>query len=277
MSFWQDAPPPPEKTPVSPLGWLRVFVKGGVLGAVTFGGLVVLLLLRLIEWPLFGLKRPVTPFITCFVCRVAFLILGIKHSVQGAPMKEHGAIVSNHASWLDIFALNACDRFYFVAKAEVARWPMIGWLARATGTVFIKRETREAQAQKEVFEARLDAGHRLLFFPEGTSTDGLRVLPFKATLFAAFFSDHLRETCAIQPATVIYTPPRGEDAVFYGWWADMSFGSHLLKVLAAPRQGAVQVVFHDPLPISAYENRKALAKASEEQVRSAMPSPDLGA
>jgi lyso-ornithine lipid O-acyltransferase len=97
-------------------------------------------------------------------------------------MQHKGALVANHASWLDIFTLNACDRIYFVSKSEVAGWPGIGWLARATGTVFINRQGREAQMQKLLFEARLRAGHRLLFFPEGTSTDGQRVLDFKSTL-----------------------------------------------------------------------------------------------
>ena len=95
-------------------------------------------------------------------------------------------VVANHASWLDIFALNAPQRIYFVSKDEVRDWPGIGWLARATGTVFIARKSREAGVQARLFETRMAAGHRLLFFPEGTSTDGRRVLPFKTTLFAAF-------------------------------------------------------------------------------------------
>lgn len=271
MTLWPDAPPTPETPRIGPMGWVRVLLRGFVLGMVTFGGFALLLLLRLIERPLYGLRRPFTPHLTRTVCRSAFKILGIKHSVRGAPMSHHGAIVANHGSWLDIFTLNACDTFYFVAKAEVASWPLIGWLARATGTVFIKREGREAREQKALFEKRLDMGHRLLFFPEGTSTDSIRVLPFKSTLFAAFFSPHLKETCWIQPVTAIYTAPTGQDETFYGWWGDMSFGGHLLKVLAAPRQGSVEVVFHEPLPVAKYEDRKSLARDAEQAVRSAMP------
>ena len=271
MSFWPDAPEPPESPPVGPLGWLRVILKGGVLGLVVFGGLAVHLLVRLIEWPIFGLNRPVTPHITRAVSRAAVAILGLRFAMRGLPMKHHGALVANHASWLDIFTLNACDTFYFVAKAEVAGWAFIGWLARATGTVFIKRDGREAAKQKALFEARLDAGHRLLFFPEGTSTDSLRVLPFKPTLFAAFFSKHLKETCWIQPVTVIYTAPAGQDPSFYGWWGDMTFAQHLVKVLAAPRQGSVEVVFHEPLSVASFVDRKHLAQVAEEQVRSAAP------
>jgi 1-acyl-sn-glycerol-3-phosphate acyltransferase len=154
-----------------------------------------------------------------------------------------------------------------VAKAEVAGWPGIGWLARAAGTVFIRRDRAEAAAQARLFEARLEAGHRLAFFPEGTSTDGRRVLPFNSTLFQAFFADHLRSGLRVQPVTIVYTAPPGEDPRFYGWWGDMEFGSHLLRVLAAPRRGRVEVIWHPPVPVAAMETRKALAKTCEEVVR----------
>ncbi|ALG90386.1 MULTISPECIES: lysophospholipid acyltransferase family protein [Actibacterium] len=262
---------PPEDPPFGPLGWLRVLWRGAALAGVTFAGLAVLLLLRLIERPLFGLHRPVTPFITQFVCRTAFVILGMRYQVRGTPMAERGAVVANHSSWLDIFTLNARKRIYFVSKSEVAGWPVIGWLARATGTVFINRDTREARHQKEVFEARLKAGHKLLFFPEGTSTDGMQVLPFKSTLFAAFFSDALRGFLHVQPVTVIYRAPAGQDPRFYGWWGDMEFGPHLLKVLAARRQGSAEVVYHPPLRVADFESRKALARGCEEAVRGGLP------
>ncbi len=252
-----------------PLGWIRATLRGAVLAIVTFGSLAVLLLVRLVERPLYGVKRPWTPYITQFVCRSAFFIMGIRCETHGARMAEHGAVVSNHSSWLDIFTLNAAKRIYFVSKAEVAEWPGIGWLARATGTVFIRRDTREARTQKEVFETRLKAGHKLLFFPEGTSTDGLRVLPFKPTLFAAFFSEELRDLLWVQPVTVTYHAPAGEDPRFYGWWGDMDFGSHLLKILSAPHQGSVQVIWHRPVRVADFAERKSLAKHCEEAVRSA--------
>ncbi len=122
-------------------------------------------------------------------------------------MHEKGAVVANHSSWLDIFTLNASQRIYFVAKSEVSGWPGIGWLARATGTVFITRKGTEAKRQQDLFEARLRAGHQLLFFPEGTSTDALRVLPFKPTLFQAFFTHGLDRVLFIQPVTVVYHAP----------------------------------------------------------------------
>lgn len=252
-------------------GWFRVVLRGSVLGLVIFGGLSVLGLLRLIERPMFGETRPITPHVTQFACRLAFWIMGIKLHIQGVPMPIHqrGAVVANHASWLDIFALNAAQRVYFVSKSEVARWPGIGWLARATGTVFIARKSVEAKVQQGLFEARLRSGHRLLFFPEGTSTDTRHVLPFKPTLFAAFYTHGMEHVMSIQPVTLIYHPPRNADPRFYGWWGDMDFASHLLMVLASPRQGAVKVILHDALVVDDFANRKTLAAECEEIIRAA--------
>ena len=263
---WRGAEPPPAP-PVTALGWVRVVGRGLLLGLVTYGGLAVMLLLRLVERPIFGLKRPVTPFITLFVCRAALAILGIRCTRHGQPMRERGALVCNHVSWLDIFVLNAAQRVYFVSKSEVAGWPVIGGLARATGTVFINRSGREAGRQKILFEARLRANHRLLFFPEGTSTDGQRVLPFKSTLFAAFYSHGLEEILHVQPLTLRYHTPAGQDPRFYAWWGEMGFAGHLIAVLAAPRQGRVELIFHEPVRVGELDGRKALAAHCERAVR----------
>ncbi len=264
MTWNEGAPPEPA---IGPLGWIRAGLRGAVLGGVTFGCLGLLLLVRLIERPLCGQRRPVTPWITQFVCRSAFVILGIRYRTRGLVMTDPGAVVANHASWLDIFALNARRRIYFVAKVEVAGWPAIGWLARATGTLFIKRDPRDAVAQVQVFRERLALGHTLLFFPEGTSTDGLRVLGFKPTLFAAFFADGLRETLSVQPVTVVYAAAPGTDPRQYGWWGNMEFGPHLLSTLAAARQGSVTVIYHSPMRVADFTDRKALAAAVESAVR----------
>ncbi|MBT8411207.1 MAG: 1-acyl-sn-glycerol-3-phosphate acyltransferase [Octadecabacter sp.] len=257
----------PESHRITPMGWLRVVLRGTLVALLTFGCLGLLLLVRLLERPLCGQGRPVTPYITQFVCRMAFVLMGIRYARVGAPMRGAGAVVANHSSWLDIFALNAAKRIYFVSKAEVAGWPGIGWLARATGTVFIARDRREAAAQVQVFRERLGHGHKLLFFPEGTSTDGQRVLPFKATLFAAFFDPALRDTLSIQPVSVVYHAPKGSDPRHYGWWGDMDFGPHLLATLAQSPQGGVTVVYHDPVKVADFADRKALAAALETTVR----------
>ena len=263
MSVAWESGDAPRSDPIRRLDWLRVVLRGGLLGAITFGCLALLLLLRLVERPLFGARRPVTPHITQFVCRSAFVILGIRRRVHGRPMRRGGAVVANHASWLDIFVLNAGQRVYFVSKSAVRDWFGIGWLARATGTVFIDRKAREARAHRDLIAQRIGMGHKLLFFPEGTSTDGRRVLPFRSTLFDAFFAAG-DGGLTVQPVTVVYTAPKGQDPRFYGWWGDMDYGAHLLKVLAAPRQGAVDVTYHAPLKVGDHANRKLLARAAHD-------------
>lgn len=264
-----DVPPPPRR--IGPVGWLLIVGRGTVLVVFLMLGLMVHSLFRLIEWPLCGQNRPVTPRITRFVCRIALRIMGIGYSTKGAPMPHKGAVVANHAGWLDIFPLNAGQSIYFVSKAEVSSWPGIGLLAKATGTVFISRKGTEAKRQQEVFETRLRAGHQLLFFPEGTSTDSLTVLPFKSTLFQAFYTHGLDRVLQIQPVTVVWHAPAGEDPRFYGWWGDMDFATHLLRVLSVPRQGRVEVIWHPPVPVDAFPGRKELALYCERVIRTAHP------
>lgn len=249
------------------IGWGLVVVRAAVLLPFVTFCLGLLLLLRCLERPMFGMRRPVTPYITQFVCRTALWVIGLRYEQIGTPMRENGAVVANHASWLDIFTLNAAQRIYFVAKAEVSGWAGIGWLARATGTVFINRRARDAAAQKQTFENRLTSGHKLLFFPEGTSTDSLGVLPFKPTLFAAFFADALRDELSIQPVTVMYNAADGMDIRYYGWWGDMDFGGHFVRMLATRRHGHVTVTYHDPIKVADIADRKTLAKLCEDKVR----------
>ncbi|MBR2572879.1 MAG: 1-acyl-sn-glycerol-3-phosphate acyltransferase [Loktanella sp.] len=261
---------PPAHPRLALRDWLRVLRRGLPLALLVFGGLLVLVLIRLVERPICGLRRPVTPFVTQAVCRAAFMLLGIGYQTRGTRMRGPGAVVANHVSWLDIFALNARKRIYFVSKSEVAGWPGIGWLARATGTVFIRRDRRDTLGQIALFRDRLQAGHKLLFFPEGTSTDGLQVLPFKPTLFAAFLDPALCADLQVQPVTLRYCAPAGADARFYGWWGDMGFGPHLLATLAARHQGGVTVIYHPPLRVRDFADRKALARVLEDKVRAGL-------
>lgn len=265
MSDWVKAPYEPPR--ITALGWLRVVWRGSLLALAAYGGLVLLLALRLIERPLYGPERPWTPRITQTVCRTALMILRLGYTVRGSPMRGPGALVANHSSWLDIFTLNAGAPIYFVSKSEVAGWAGIGWLARATGTVFIARKSAEAKRQQAMFEERLTAGHMLLFFPEGTSTDALRVLPFKSTLFAAFFSADVPTPLQIQPVTVVYHAPAGMDPRHYGWWGEMAFAPHLIKVLADARPGRVEVIYHAPVSVHAFDDRKALSAYCERVIR----------
>jgi 1-acyl-sn-glycerol-3-phosphate acyltransferase len=263
----------PDHVRVGPIGWVLAAIRAVALLVVLIAGLLILLALRLPERLWSGTRRPWTSRLTQGVCRLSLRTLGFRLTVRGAPLAGWGAVVANHSSWLDIFVLNACQPITFVSKSEVARWPFIGWLARATGTVFIERDPRKAAAQARLFVERIRQGDRLLFFPEGTSTDGMRVLPFKSTLFEAFFAEGLADVMAIQPVAVTYRAPKGTDPRFYGWWGDMSLAPHLLLTLAALRQGGAEVDLLPPIPVAAAGSRKALAAAAEAAVRGAHRQP----
>ena len=267
MSLWTDGAEPVFAR-LSPIGWALALVRLLLIGIVVYGLMVVLAVTRLMETP-FG-KRPVSPYIVQLACIISLRILRLGLAVHGTPMQHRGAVVSNHSSWLDIFVLNAAQRVYFVSKAEVSKWPAIGLVARSTGTVFIERKSSHARKHKSQFEDRLIAGDRLLFFPEGTSTDSRRVIPFKSTLFAAFFSPHLVDTMWIQPVTTIYHAPKGEDPRFYGWWGEMGFAGHFLHILGARRKGQVEIIFHDPVAVSDFASRKDLARYCEQAVRASL-------
>ncbi len=267
MSGWHPEETPVEK-PLGPLGWSLAFVRLIGIAFVIYGLMIVLAIARLLESP-FG-KRVVSPLIVQAACKASLFVMGFTVTVHGTPMRHRGAIVCNHSSWLDIFTLNAASRVFFVSKAEVSAWPVIGLIARSTGTVFIERRSSHAKKHKTQFEERLMSGDRLLFFPEGTSTDSRRVLPFKSTLFAAFFAPHLADTMWIQPVSVIYRAPKGEDARFYGWWGDMEFFPHFLATLAAKRSGGAEIVFHAPVKVADYKDRKSLTQHCELAVRSGL-------
>lgn len=263
---------PPELVDVPLTGKIRALFRALLLVPVLLLGVAVMLVLRLAERPIHGAARPWTAWITVVVCRLALRILGLRLHSTGQPMRASGIFAANHCSWLDIFSLNAGAPLIFVSKAEVGAWPGIGLLAKITGTVFVRRARAEAAAQRDMFLDRLSAGQRLLFFPEGTSSDGQRVLPFKPTLFAALFSEPLRETQSVQPVSVSYTAPSGRDPRFYSWWGDMEFGPHLLQVLAEPRQGHVTIHWHNPIKVADVADRKELSAAAEAAVRSAHPA-----
>lgn len=246
-------------------GWLRCIWRGAALFVLLILGFATLLVIAAVERVFCGTARPVTPWITQTVCVISCALLGLSRRVQGRPATGSVAHVANHVSWLDVFVLNASARVVFVAKSEVRSWPGIGWLARGTGTVFVARRRGAAKSQTEDVSDALRQGRRLLVFPEGTSTDGKRILNFKSTIFAAFFTDDAPPNLAIQPVILRYHAPKCRDARFYGWWAPHSFAESLLEVLAQGPQGSVEVIWGDPIAVAGHD-RKSLAAESQAQV-----------
>ncbi|MBP7000247.1 1-acyl-sn-glycerol-3-phosphate acyltransferase [Amaricoccus sp.] len=219
-------------------------------------------------------RRPpaLAPWLVLVWARGALRLLGLRPVLRGAAMAHPGALVANHSSWLDIVTLQAATRVFFVSKAEVAGWPVIGAIGRAIGTMFIERRATEAKRQTAALHARLARGDRLAIFPEGTSSDGRQVLPFKTALFAVFLAPDLHDALWVQPVTLRYAPRPGLPPTLYGWWGDMDFGSHLKMLLMRSTGGVVEVAFHPPLPAAAFPDRKPLAAAAEASVRSGAAS-----
>ncbi|WCR11936.1 1-acyl-sn-glycerol-3-phosphate acyltransferase [Paracoccus stylophorae] len=263
---WRGETLPAMPRPQGVRGWWRVVRRGVPAILVLLAGVVAILPLRGAERVLHGPRRPWTGVHVQIVCRLVLACIGLRWRREGRPMRGPGAVVANHSSWLDILTLNAAMPVFFVSKSEVRGWPGINILTAVTDTHFVVRDPRQAGAQAAQFAARIRAGHRLLFFPEGTSTDGLRVLPFKPALFQGFLDPDLPDGLAIQPVSAIYDAPPGADPRFYGWWADMALADHLLAVLSAPRQGCARIVLHPPVPVAG-ETRKTLARRCEEVVR----------
>jgi 1-acyl-sn-glycerol-3-phosphate acyltransferase len=161
-------------------------------------------------------------------------IVGLAIERRGAAPRGPFFLVANHLSYLDVVVLATCVDATFVAKAEVARWPVVGRLCAALGTVFLDRtRKRDLLRVLPLIEARLAAGGGVVVFPEGTTSDGSRVLGFRSSLFAAA----ARRGLPVHVATLTYaTPARAaHPAHAVCWWGDMEFLPHLRDLLRLPR------------------------------------------
>lgn len=185
------------------------------------------------------------------VCRV----VGVRLAVEGAPPRGAGLLVANHLSYLDVVVLGALLPCTFVAKRELASWPVLGFLARAMGTLFVERENKRALASLNArLEQRLARGETLVLFPEGTSTRGLDVLPFRTALLAPAVA----LGAPVAHATLRYATPSGERPAseVVCWWGDMTFGPHALALLRLPHIQASVRFGSEPI---AATDRKVLA------------------
>lgn len=205
--------------------------------------------------------------------RICLWLLSLSPVVVGTPIKRGGILASNHISWTDIMVLRSVTKVNFVSKAEVRKWPVVGYIAHVCETVFIERKRTEAKRQQADLLERIENDELLCLFPEGTSTDGLRVLPFKSALMSVVFVPGVRERLMVQPVTLNYIPNPDHDlpSNFYGWWGSMGFGSHIWTLATRSKGGKVEVTFHEPIKVSEYEDRKRLTLDCEKAVRSALP------
>jgi lyso-ornithine lipid O-acyltransferase len=260
---WQGVPDAVHRPPG--LLWPVVLVRALLILLITGVLLPVFLLLRLSDtlWP--GRYR--AHLVVHVWSGLLLALFGVRVRLHGARLAGHGAIVANHSSWLDILTLHQVARIRFVAKAEVRRWPLIGYLARISDTAFIERRRSESRTQQDMVRERLHGSQTLCIFPEGTSSDGLRVLPFKSTIFAALHEFGEQGDFVIQPVSLIYRPQSGLRPDFYGWWGRMKLFTHAGSVLARSWSGAIDIVLHEPLNVRDFPDRKVLARHCEDLVR----------
>jgi len=186
-------------------------------------------------------------------------MIGLKVQVIGKPSRGPSTLfVSNHSSWLDILVLGAVLDARFVSKAEVGTWPLIGWVAKLGRTVFVSRSRGRTGAEAEAMRARLGGGESLILFPEGTTSDGARVLPFRSSFFAVAGA-----AAAVQPVTVVYDrlgglPVGRKDRPLFAWYGDMETASHAWRLLRHTGTRAT-VALQAPFAPDAMPDRKQMA------------------
>ena len=194
-------------------------------------------------------------------------ILNVSARVRGELESVSGNVllVANHISWLDIFVLNAHLPVRFVAKAELARWPVVSRMIRGAGTVFIERERRRDTHRVTRDMAQVLAnGDVVAIFPEGTTTYGHEVLPFKSSLLQPI----IEAGGHVQPVAIRYRTPDGEIAMAPTYVGETSFASSFFAVCAEPAL-RVEITARPALP-AASKHRRALARAAEDSIRTAL-------
>jgi len=212
------------------------------------------------------------------VCR----LLGVRVRVEGdvaGTIRGRAAVsrgekpvifVANHSSWLDILVAGGVLPTVFVSKDDVGRWPVMGTIARLGRTIFVSRQRGNTGRELEEMASRLRDGDNLILFPEGTSTDGSRVLPFLSSFFAIAKPGRLEQTgmptappTIIQPVSIVYDrlenlPVGRARRTVFSWYGDMDLGPHVWK-LGQWRSMRATIRLHPPLDPNDFKSRKALA------------------
>lgn len=197
------------------------------------------------------------------ICRV----LGLERRVIGRAVSTGRPVLfaCNHTSWLDVPALGGTLEACFVAKAEIGTWPVVRTIAHLGRTVFVSRRPSETGRERDSMQTRLLGGDDLILFPEGTSSDGTRVLPFRSPFFAIVEAIGGDTLPLIQPVSIVfdrldYLPARRSTRPVSSWYGDMDLGGHFWR-LARHRHMRATIMLHDPIDPAAFASRKAIAQA----------------
>ncbi|WP_342105894.1 lysophospholipid acyltransferase family protein [Methylobacterium sp. SI9] len=219
--------------------------------------------------------------------RVFLRLFGVRVTQSGTPpaMGEAALVLANHVSWLDIIAIGSLRPLSFVAKSEIAGWPVIGTFAALQRTIYIDRQRRGATATvSATMGHRLAEGELVVLFAEGTTGDGTRLLPFRSSLVgaarAALQAEAGRGRVRLQPLAIAYPRRNGlpvtrSERSEIAWYGDMELAPHLMAFV----QGGpidVHVVWGAPIAFEATTDRKAATAAAEAEVRAALRGVGVG-
>ncbi len=201
--------------------------------------------------------------------RALCALFGLRVEIEGELVRDRQVILaSNHVSYLDIPVFSTVAPWSFVARADVAQWPLFGTFARLQQTAFTSRSRIHALKDRNAISAMLENGNNLIIFPEGTSSDGSSVLPFKSSLLDSAFAASL----PVQPVTLALLETDGQPADsaarrdLYAWHGDMTLPPHLWA-FAKSRGARIRLVFHPPLSPAECGDRKNLALLCEKAAR----------
>lgn len=199
---------------------------------------------------------------------LAIFNIGVQIEGQQPSRREGGClIVANHVSWLDIFVLNAIHPSHFVAKSEVRSWPIIGWLCKRTGTIFIERGLRQNTSLINMrISYLLGQGACVGLFPEGTTTDGKQVGHFHSALIQSTINARTR----LCPIALRYQDDAGELSSTTAFTGDTTLLQSIWKILCSTHLNAL--VVHTPTLMSAVENRRELTRAAQDAIAQALQS-----
>ncbi len=207
------------------------------------------------------------------------LILGLRIARKGICVTHRPTLfVSNHVSYLDVFVLGGIIPGCFIAKSEVAHWPILGRLARIQNTLFFERKGSKAHSQITIMSNHLSNKGNLILFPEGTSTEGTHVEPFKSSLFHAA---EIAQNTLIQPVVIGYTKCQNNPMTkgirdSFAWYSTMPFASHFLK-MAGMQSAQVELIFLDPVKIQDFNSRKDCAEYCQKQIAEVLEATLLAA